>query len=181
MANLITEKQRNNNRLDYIIRLTSVFLFIISILGLFLLAYVVPYWIAINSKALSMADQFKSIISIENKENVGENVTQVMQQTFDQFKAVELYSKDSFSASVYIGKIIGYINPNIRITRISYTPYKKNQVQFLVSGHSKNRDGLVFFIDDLRTKANFSSVESPISDFAKDSEISFTLNIKTTI
>lgn len=181
MANLITEKQKKANRADYLIRLFSVSLLITSLLGIFLLAYVIPYYISVGKKDLTVAEQFKSVINIENKEKVGESLSKIVSQTLDELKSVETYAKDSISPSVYFSKIIANKNANISITKLSFNIVNAHEVLFLVSGISKNREGLVIFIDDLKFKGGFASVESPVSDFAKDSNISFTLNIKAII
>ncbi len=181
MANLITEKQKKANKVDYLIRLFSVSLLVASLLGIFFLAYVVPYYISVSKKDLTVAEQLKSVINSENKENVGESVSQIVSQTRDELKAVDTYTINSVFPSSYFSKIIANKNANISITKLSFNTVNTKEVLFLVSGISKNREGLVSFIDDLKFKAGFANVESPVSDFAKDSNISFTLNIKTAI
>jgi hypothetical protein len=178
MANLITEKQKRTITADYFIRLFTVILFLISILGLFLLAYVIPYYISLVEKDIRVAEQFKSVINAENKENTGESVSRVVSQTLDELKAVEIHTKDAFLPSTIFRRIIENRNFNIKINKISYTLMKKGQGQITVVGLSKNREGLVAFIEDLKSKGEFADVESPVSDFAKDSDIAFTLNIK---
>ena len=182
MANLITEKQKKEIRMDYYIRLFSVSLLVpISLLGLFLLAYIVPYYISVSKKDIQVAEQFKSVLNVENKENTGESAATIISQTFDEMKAVELYKKGVVSPSIYFNKIIENKNSNIQINRLSFSASKNNQLQLFVSGISKNREGLVTFIEDLKSRASFTSVDSPVSNFANNSNISFTLNIKTAI
>jgi len=182
MANLITEKQKKAVKNEYIIRASSVSLLIpISLLGLFLLAYVIPYYLSVREKDLWVAEQFKTVINVENKENTGESMTRAVSQTLDELKAVENYSKGTFIPSTYFNKIIENKNSNIKITKLSFSLLRQGQGQFFVTGVSKNREGLVSFIEDLKSKAEFYSVDSPVSDFAKDSDIPFTLNIKNAI
>jgi hypothetical protein len=181
MANLITEKQNKLVKTDYLIRLFSVSLLLLSLLGVFLLAYIIPYYISLGKKDAIVAEQFESIINAENKENTSNSVLPIINMTLEQMKAVELYGQNSFMPSVYFNNIFEKKNPSINITRLSFSTIEDNQKQFLVSGVSKDRQGLVNFIDDLKSITGFISVESPISDFAKDSDISFTLNIKTAI
>jgi len=182
MVNLITQKQKKTVRLEYSIRLISTSLFVpISLLGFFLLAYLVPYYIAVKSKDLWVAEQFNSVIKIENKEKRGPKFLAGRGQTLEELNAIEFYNKNSLAPSIYFGKIIANKNPSIIITKLSFTGIQKNQGLFLVNGVSQNREGLVSFIEALRAVAGFVSVESPISDFAKESNISFTLNIKVTI
>lgn len=182
MANLITEKQKKNIAVDYISRLISVSFLITALLGVFLLAYVIPYYIALSKKNIVASEQFEGVIIAENKENVGESATKVVLRTLDEMKAAELYKSPAVTPSMYFNMIIKAMNSNIKITKISFTDTMANGAkQILVSGISKNREGLVLFIDTLKVMASFSTVESPISDFAKISDIPFTLNIKTAI
>ena len=53
--------------------------------------------------------------------------------------------------------------------------------QFLVGGVSKNREGLVDFIESLKAQSGFLGVETPVSDFAKDDNFPFTLNVNIAI
>jgi len=182
MANLITEKQKKIIKVDYYFRLSSISLLIpISLLGLFLLAYIVPYYVSVSRKNHLVDDQFKSVISVENKENIGKNVTQIANQLGDELQAVEIFNKKSLMATEYFNKIIENKNPNIQITRLSFNSVQAGQAEFTVNGNAKSREGLVNFIDDLKFKGGFTGVEAPISDFANGTNISFTLNIKKTI
>lgn len=181
MANLITEKQKKTIRTEYIIRLSAASLLVAGLLGLFLLAYVVPYYVSVRDKDLKVAEQFQNVISAENKENVGESASRIVSTTLEELKTIEVYAQGNIIPSEEFIKIIENKNPDIRLTRLSFNKIKKGQGQILVSGLAKNREGLVDFIEALKSKARFNSVDSPISDFAKDSDISFTLNIKTTL
>lgn len=164
------------------IRVFSVSLLIpASLLGLFLLAYIIPYYLSVLEKDLLVAEQFKSVINVENKENVGESVSRIVNQTLDQMKAVEFYYKTPFTPSAYFDRIIASKNSSIKITKLTVTTLNNKPNQFLVSGVAKNREGLVTFIEELKTKAGFASVESPVSDFANDLDISFNLTIKTAL
>ena len=178
MANLITEKQKKALKLDYRIRLCAVILFMICLLGFFILAYVVPYYVSLDKKDLKVAEQFKSVIGVENKENIGESASQVVARTVEELKVVGLYYQKSTSPSVYFSKVIQNKNSSVRIMSLSFNLGLDGQSKLLVGGIAQSREGLVSFIEDLKVKAGFASVESPISDFAKDRDISFTLNIK---
>jgi len=181
MANLITEKQKRALKTEYLTRLITVALLLVSLLGVFLLAYVTPYYISVSKKDLVVAEKFQSVLSIENKENVGESVSRIVNRTLDEMMVAESYGQNNTLASQGFVKIIDSKNSSIQINKLSFNLIGKDQAQFLVSGLSKNRGGLVSFIEDLKTRAGFQSVESPISDFARDTNIPFTINIKTKI
>jgi hypothetical protein len=73
------------------------------------------------------------------------------------------------------------LNPNIQINRLSFSIAKKGIGQFSISGIAKNRNGLVQFIDDLKSKGGFPSVESPVSDLVKESDIVFNISLKVNL
>jgi hypothetical protein len=180
MANLITEKQKSAVRLDYYIRLVSVCLIILSTLGLFLLVYIIPYYVSLSKKEAQVAEQFEAMVKSENKGSANVTASQIVSQTLDKMKAVELSDTKS-KPSIYYGKILQSKNTNISLSKISYSLVKGGEVQMVVSGISLDREGLVAFIEDLKVKGGFATVESPVSDFAKDRNIAFTLNITAKI
>ena len=182
MSNLISEQQKKAVKKEYLLRLFSVLMFIpTSLLGIFLLAYVIPYYLALEKKDTLVAELFKPVINAENRENVGENVSALANKTLEEMRAVEIYNKDIIIPSNYFDQIIENKNSDIKIIKLSFSIIKAGQGQFLVSGVSQSRAGLVTYIEDLKSKAGFASVESPVSDFAKDSDIAFTFNLKTGI
>jgi len=176
MANLITEKQKKNIKIDYLIRCLSVSLLVISLLGTFLLAYTIPYYMSVRVKDFKVAEQFENVIISENKENVGENFLQIVNQTLDKLKVMDHFHNKQ-PPSTYFTKVINSKNTNISITKLSLNQSDDKQALFSVGGVSKNREDLVSFIDKLKTVSEFSNIDYPISDFAKDKDIYFTLNI----
>lgn len=181
MANLITEKQKKVVLEEYLLRLWSVILSLICLAGLFLLAYMIPYYFSLLKKDIIISEQLKSVISTENKENVGESVNRVAGRLNDQMRAVEIYSDNTAMPSVLLSKVLENKSSNVSINRLSFKALNVSEAQILVSGVAKNRQALVNFVSDLKSNGGFASVESPVSDFAKDSNISFTVTIKTSI
>ena len=179
MANLITEKKRSAIKRDYLIRLTSSFLLVLFSLCGFALAYTIPYYFVIKSENIKITQQ-KQGTDAENIENIKQNVSQIASQTTDELKVLELYNKN-LVPSIYFSKIIEDKNPSIKITRLSMNQTTTGENVILVGGISADRAGLVAFIEDLKFEDGFSSVDSPISDFVKDKDISFTINIKVKI
>jgi hypothetical protein len=181
MANLITEKQKKVVFEEYLIRLWAVVLSLVCLAGIFLLAYMIPYYFSLLRNDLIISEQLKSVISTENKENVGESVGRVANRLNDQMKAVEVYLSKPLSPSLSFAKVLENKSPNVSVNRLGFKMLNSKEVQIFVSGVAQNRQALVGFISDLKSKGGFASVESPVSDFAKDSNISFTVTIKTSI
>lgn len=179
MANLVTEKQKKVVRKDYLRRLISVFLFIpLSLLGVFLLAYVVIYYIFLVRNDFQVIEQSKSSVDIED---VSESLKSVVNKSSDELKTVELYYKSDFQPSTYFKKIIASKDSNIKITKLAFSFLKKGQGQLSVAGSARNREDLIDFIANLKSKAGFPSVEYPVSNFAKEHDIPFNLNITVNI
>ncbi len=176
MSNLITLKQKKNLYREYLLRLLSVFFVIVSVLGVFFLAYVIPYYFSVSRNDQKTAEQFEQIINIENKENTGERFSQIVARTDEELKAVSLYQKQNILPSDIFSKIVRLKNSGISITRLSFVYSEQGQI--MVNGIAKNREVLVKFISDLKNDSSFALVESPISDFAKNSNIPFSINIK---
>lgn len=176
MANLITLKQKKCVRGEYLLRLLSVFFVILSILGIFFLAYVIPYYFSVSKNDQKTAEQFKQIIDAENRENVGERYSQIVARTEDELKAVSFYQKQNSLPSNVFAKIVKYKSAGLFITRLSFVYSEQGQI--IINGIAKNREVLVRFISDLKNEPDFTSVESPISDFAKNANIPFSINLK---
>lgn len=177
MSNLITPKQKNIVKTDYYLRLIALAIFLLALLGGFFLAYVIPYYIAVGKKDLLVAEKFQSVISAENKENTGESVSSLTDRVLDELKTTDLYFNDKLIPSIYFNKVVENKNSNIKINKISWNLSDDKNMLILVGGISKNREGLVSFIDDLKIKGGFENIEMPVSEFAKDSNIPFSLNI----
>ena len=181
MANLITEKLKKVVYEEYLTRMWAVVISLVCLAGIFLLAYMIPYYFSLLRNDVIISEQLKSVISTENKENVGESVGRVANRLNDQMKAVEVYLDKPLSPSLSFAKVLENKSPNVSVSRLGFKTLSPKEVQIFVSGVAQNRQALVGFISDLKSKGGFASVESPVSDFAKDSNISFTVTIKTSI
>ncbi len=159
------------------VRLLALSLFVASVLGSFILVYIVPYYVFLSKKEDQVAKQFEAMITSDKKGGAGAGASEIVRETLDQMKALELYKPGQLDPSDYFTKIIESKNTNIGLKKLTFSPSGKSEIKFLVSGISLDRESLVDFIEALKIKGGFASVESPVSDFAKDKNISFTLNI----
>lgn len=181
MANLITKKQKVAVKIDYVLRLFSLSLLMCSLLGVFFLAYILLYSFSISDKDITVSEQFNAMNAEINNDSVRIGVLRVANQVIDELTAVEKYVKNNFEPSRYFSKIIESKNINIQISRLTFVSSVDGKRQFLVGGVSKNREGLVDFIESLKAQSGFLSVETPVSDFAKDDNFPFTLNVNIAI
>lgn len=69
-------------------------------------------------------------------------------------------------------------SPNIRIKDISYEGGESGKI--VISGLSKDRESLTNFLHQMQAISIFKLVDLPVSNFAKDKDISFSMQISGT-
>ncbi len=179
MINLIGQKQIINLKKEYRNRLIILIIWLLILLGLFILAYTVPYYLSVINNDIVVSKQLESVIAIENKENLGPSLNQIIGRANDELRAVDLMEKRKVQASTGLSLILNNKTGGIKINHFSFKGLGLDQSQFIINGTADSRQALVKFIADLKTVETFAVVESPISDFAKNTLIPFTVNLKT--
>ena len=81
-------------------------------------------------------------------------------------------------ASVPIDEVVVDRGPGVEVKEFSYAEAGPKGFQLQIQGVAASRDALLAFVDALRKDKLFSSVDFPISSFAKDSDISFVIGLK---
>ena len=78
-------------------------------------------------------------------------------------------------------KIISPVSTRVTINSISFSRDQnyqgKNGIDILISGTALDRDSLLSFLKLLKDSSFFSSVDVPISNFTKNKDIPFSMNI----
>jgi len=181
MINLSTIEQKKTIRKEFNLRFGAVILLLVSMTLLNYLAYIIPYYISVQKKNLIVSEQFKNVIGVENKENVGESVSNIVKGTLDKMRIVEIFTKPKKSLSEDVLALVSTKNKKITFSRVITNYTANNEIQMSVSGHSETRDALTLFIDDLNKSGIFYSVEYPVSNLANSTNIDFLVNIKAKI
>lgn len=181
MANLITENQKKIIKSEYYFRLSGLVLFVFSLLGVFILIYITLYYFYISKNDDLVGEQIKTAIDIENRENVGENFLGIISRTLDEQKVVDFYQENSLKISSILKIVVDQKGQDISLRRLVIDSKNKASQRLVISGLAKNRQNLVDFVEKLKVVEIFTSVESPISGLAKDSDINFTVNVNVNI
>ena len=96
----------------------------------------------------------------------------------DQLAIVENAEKNKFSVSEKVlNEIIIKKTPDIKITKISYSTDSTGSKSDSIAGTAPSREVLLSFQQALEADANFKSVDLPISNFVKGSNIQFSLSL----
>lgn len=91
-------------------------------------------------------------------------------------KAIALAPDSAISVTNIFNKISADKPDGILIKGFSYV--SDNILAVTVTATADKRDDILEFVDRVRLRRGFSEVDVPVSNFAKDSDISFTMSLK---
>lgn len=177
MINLIPNEEKKKIIADFYFRFFSVF-FIMLALGFCILAVLLfpSYFLSVienrsvNARLVSQANE---AIPLPDK-----NTLSAVDDLNKKISIAEDFEKQNQSL---IGKVMDPVLSSkikdIKITSLSYMKLPEKPGQMTVSGVATNREALVLFRQNLEKNVAFSSVDLPISNFVKGSNIRFSLEL----
>jgi hypothetical protein len=118
------------------------------------------------------------VVKKSNQFEKADEVVGAIQETNEQLRAFMLEA----GSVQYIGaieKIIQVKNTAIRITDIQYKTVTATSSLITLEGNADRRDALKEFVTELENITGFTDVVLPVSNFAKDRDIDFTISLKT--
>lgn len=176
MFNLLPDNVKKEIKTEYKIRLiTMIFVFVI-LLQVSLFISILPSWVissskeedimletedAANAKFFKDSDEITSIISSTNT-RLG-HITTLLE-----------YPK----ARPFIDKIISSKTSSIHLNNFVYA-LNKTDATISIQGISGTREALISFSKTLQDSKMFKTVDLPISNLAKDKNISFSMTLVT--
>jgi hypothetical protein len=171
MINLIPPGAKKSITLEYWLRVFSVWGFIIAaalLVGTFIM---VPDYVLINLQVTAFSD---SAASAEQKlstfKDVSKDLDTANQQAkvlIDGFRFVQL--------SQYAERLHRLENNEVSLTQIGIDRTKDGVAPIRLSGVAADRQALAAFRDRLLADPQVESVDLPISNLAKDKDITFNL------
>lgn len=131
--------------------------------------------------SMNHRDTVKALEEVEAQLNTGTTKVITPEETRklkDQISVINA-SKNSNSVFALYSLILESKTASISILNLKYQlgPASDVPTTILVTGRATTRDSLTQFQRNLEAKTEFSSVDLPISNLAKESNISFTLTI----
>ena len=175
MFNLLPESIKNEIRKEYNFRrMVTVFIFLIFI-GATMLVFVFPSWIVSVYKE-------KQINLQAQETNQAESVAKIKAVSAEINKInAELKTIDT---ALEYKKVLPILNtilskrPSaILVNEITYDSKGPTSAVVLLEGVSATRGSLLTFVKSLEDSNSFKSVDLPISNFAKDKNIFFSLTL----
>lgn len=175
MFNLLPDNLKEKIRSEYYLRLiVVVFVFVIGIQVSFLI-FLFPSWLISMEKEKEIISQSEisgkslqdSQIDLVNSAiNTINAKLRVINTTLEYPRVVSL-----------IDSILSQKTGSIHIDGITYISQGVTTGKMVIAGTSTTRESLVVFAKKLEESRLFSSVDLPISNFAKDKDIDFSISM----
>lgn len=177
MINLTPKEERKKIKADFYLRLLIVFLFSVSLSFLVFDIAMVPSYYgakvfkdAIDQKLLEQKNTPVPALDIETQT--------IIQNINSRVKLIKDKAQNNFLVSDrVINQILLKKMPDIKITSIVYFSDNELSKKIQITGSAPSRERLLLFRIALEENTLFKSVDLPISNFIKGSNIIFSLTL----
>lgn len=176
MFNLIPENLKATIIREYSGRRLIVWFAGFALLCIALFIFLLPTYIHVVFEEKDLLTQTE-FLKDSAQFKKADDIVRVITETNEQLRVVSTPSYNTTPVSA-IEKIILSKNTNIRITDIQYTQIVEEEgSKVSVAGIANTRDSLRQFVSSLEAVEVFSQVTLPVSNFAKDRDIDFSVNL----
>ncbi len=173
MINLIPPVARKAIVTEYWVRVTSIWLFVLSAVNIVILLLALPVYVLVISQVESYAQS-----ATEAEQRVADydlSAGSLIRANVAAQKIFELRDIEYFSDVVT--QIESVQGSNIIIEGMSFGRKDKALAPVRVTGEAADRQALAGFRDRLIKQENIAEVDLPISNLAKDKDLEFSLSI----
>ncbi len=177
MTNLLPQKEQGIIQKEYknrrmIVAFTTLLFTVLVGTG-----FLVPSLLLSNVKlkeVSSIADTARK----ENEAQTANNSASVILRDADSKLALLKAEAVDYSAHDIFGLVVKDKSADIRIKEMTYVRSTTAiEGSIVVTGLAKNRESLTKFLHQMQAQTIFKSVDLPVSNFAKDKDIAFSMNI----
>ncbi len=173
MVNLIPEKAKKDLRIEYWLRVTSVWLILWAVTLLASALILLPTYVLIGEQVSSHEDS--ATVAMEKVAGY-ENVSKQLEQT--SLQAKDIVDEDKLTKfTEYLHLLNRLQGDGISIKEISLSRKEEIMDPIVISGVADNRKNLAAFRDSLLAAEGIASVDLPISNLASDKNIDFSISI----
>ncbi|HNW71434.1 MAG TPA: hypothetical protein PKZ36_00980 [Candidatus Paceibacterota bacterium] len=177
MINLIPIEEKKKIKIDFYFRLLSVFFVVLSFSILISSVSIMPAYISSLEKKNSVNKKLEAQKS-EVMPEIDKQAQVAIKDLNTRLSVIEkaISNKYVFSQNI-INEVLLKQETGIKITRIFYENDKFKGRVVTVSGIASSRQQLLLFRKAFENSGAFKSIDLPISNFVKGSDIQFTLNL----
>ncbi len=175
MINLLPDTDKKEIHKEYLFRLGTLWVMSILILILLTAVLLVPSYILALYKGNS-AEQAATITPAPSKDQDTKAFTDKL-QTAKLIQEMLKPDTTQIVPSALIATVIQNKTSDNTVTSISYTKSGQDPFTLVVRGIAKSRKSLSAFQHSLQTEEGIGMVNVPLSDFTKDSNIDYAMDI----
>lgn len=170
--NILSEEQKKEVNLKNIYRsiykITSVIVIIVSFFAVLFLCSIYM----LDNKLVGL--NASSVI----KNSSAKNLTNDIKKINNQIKFIETIQKNNIQWTKVLNEISKFLNNDIHISSISLSLNGKENL--IIKGHSKTRESLLNFKNNLEDKENFTDIDFPLKNLLEKNDIKFEIKAKIT-
>lgn len=178
MINLLPEKFKKELLTDYRLRIFVVFSLLLSfVLFIGLVMMVVFYFVLmIRSESLDnfltgSDSDYANLVNMERQLSLDSKRVDLVMASADNY----------FSPSIVMKDVLSVVTSGISISNIRVESIGRNELQIAVNGLASTRSELIALIENLRSKSNIISVDSPVSNLIRETDSVFSIKILMSI
>ncbi len=176
MTNLLPQTEQVVIKKEYKYRRAVVAALVLVVAIAVSAGFLFPSLILSNIKLKIVSGAAESA-RISNEKQIKENASSfLIEETKGKIALLKTQGPESSVVDI-IESITKDKSSDIRIKEISYEKGHGLDGRIVISGLSKNRESLTGFLNQMREAGVFKSVDLPVSNFAKDKDISFSMQI----
>lgn len=175
MLHLLTEEHKEKVVKEYQKRAwTVVGLGVLAVIVISTV-FIIPVYVMSFGRYLDVQNLKQNLdkeIAIRENATTAQNIKDIS----SSISALNLF-KDNDLPTVYIEKLVALKSRGVKINSIVFTPSEGSETAIDISGVADTRNSLVVFSETLKADKTFSSVNIPLSSFAKEKNIDFSLKL----
>ncbi|HEC94043.1 MAG TPA: hypothetical protein ENI56_01560 [Candidatus Kaiserbacteria bacterium] len=160
---------------EYLVRLSTVVVVAFSVLVLVQMALLFPSYTMLQARyhQLKTTSEYLAQITAQNIQSIKTRINALNAQ------ATFLGTLSTTpSATVAIKQVLNIARNGVILKEITYTaPQKGKQAQIIISGIANDRRTLQAYQESLQLAPYISSADLPVSVYAKDTNIKFTITL----
>ncbi len=175
MFNLLPDNLKKKIKKQYNLRRVIIVLLFFIFIQISFMIFLLPTWLMssykeedVNLRGIDLNNYLASL----NIASTTENIKSLNSQLSVMDKAL------SYPEIVmYIDGVLSKRTNSIHIDNVSYTGSDSKNAILTIDGTSATRESLVSFVKNLQSSGMFKSVDLPISNFANDKDLAFSIKI----
>lgn len=174
MFYLLPESEKKIILVEYKLRRTIIMLLFLSATCTISAVFLLPSYIISSAKDDEVMEKVDAVTTSTILQE-GNELNARLSQTNLKLEALRPSMAGLSVDAVHL--VLVHKKPGIQLTGFAYRKGEKETAQLSVSGMASTRDVLLEFVKELKAENAFSDVQLPVSNFAKDKNIEFNLEV----